>query len=559
MHNMQTLSAPVVFKAGLAALLLSATAPLRAAQPEPDWPKADPAAVARWQAMRFGMFIHWGPVTLTGHEIGWSRGNQTPIEVYDSLYKRFNPTNFNAAEWVAAAKTAGMKYIILTTKHHDGFCLWDTKETDYNIMNSPFHRDVVKELSVACKKQRIAFGTYYSTCDWHHPDFPLTSPGGRKKRPQSDLDSYNRYLLAQIKELITNYGPLLTIWNDVPQEFKGRGARTISMVRQLQPDILINNRTGDGGDYDTPEQRVGKYQADRPWETCMTICRQWSWKPNDEMKSLKQCIQTLVTCAGGDGNLLFNVAPTPDGIIEPRQVGRLKEIGAWLEKNGGSIYGTRGGPWMPAQFFCSTRKGSSIFLHLLHEDDGEVRLPALPRKVISASLMSGGRAKVTEEAETLRIRFDPAAIDPIDTIVRLEIEGSAMDLPAIAVKSDVNATASNVFQNKQHEYGPQQVLDRDPHTRWATDSGTKQAWLAIDLGKTLTVQRVRIEEAIANRVQKFELQCLSDQGWKTILAGKTIGRWFQATFEPVTAREFRVNILDATDGPTIADIEFFPE
>lgn len=230
----------------------------------PSWPKADPAAVARWQAMRFGMFIHWGPVSLTGHEIGWSRGEQTPIEVYDHLYQRFNPTNFNADEWVGAAKAAGMKYIVLTTKHHDGFCLWDTKQTDFNIMNSPFKRDVVKELAAACKKQGIAFGTYYSTCDWHHPDFPLTSPGGSVRREKSDIDAYNRYLLAQISELITNYGPLLTIWNDVPQEFKGRGVKTIKLVCQLQPDILINNRTGDGGDYDTPEQRVGKYQDNRP-------------------------------------------------------------------------------------------------------------------------------------------------------------------------------------------------------------------------------------------------------------------------------------------------------
>ena len=129
--------------------------------------------------MRFGMFIHWGPVSLTGHEIGWSRGAQTPIEEYDNLYKKFNPTKFNADQWVAIAKAAGMKYIVLTTKHHDGFCLWDTKLTDYNIMNSPFKRDVVKELADACKKQGIAFGTYYSVCDWHHPDFPLTSPGGK--------------------------------------------------------------------------------------------------------------------------------------------------------------------------------------------------------------------------------------------------------------------------------------------------------------------------------------------------------------------------------------------
>ena len=212
--------------------------------PDNSWPKADPAAVARWQAMRYGMFIHWGPVSLTEQEIGWSRGGKMlSVEEYDRLYQRFNPEKFNADEWVSIAKEAGMKYIVLTTKHHDGFCLWNTKFTDYNIMNTPFKRDVVKELADACKKQGIAFGAYYSVCDWHHPDFPLTSPGGRTKREKSDLDAYNQYLLNQTKELVEKYGPLITIWNDVPQMFKGRGANTIKMVRSLQPDILINNRT----------------------------------------------------------------------------------------------------------------------------------------------------------------------------------------------------------------------------------------------------------------------------------------------------------------------------
>src|SRR5262249_39545565 len=142
------------------------------------WPPADPGALARWQGMRFGMFIHWGPVSLTGKEIGWSRGAATPVDVYDGLYRRFQPTNFDADAWVSVAKAAGMKYVVLTTKHHDGFCLWDTRQTDYNIMNSPLRRDAVKELAAACKRQGLAFGTYYSVCDWHHPAFPLGSPGG---------------------------------------------------------------------------------------------------------------------------------------------------------------------------------------------------------------------------------------------------------------------------------------------------------------------------------------------------------------------------------------------
>ncbi len=174
------------------------TKPAAKAVKKIECPAPDAAALQRWQDMRFGMFIHWGPVSLTGREIGWSRGTQTPIEEYDNLYKRFNPTKFDADRWVAVAKAAGMKYIILTTKHHDGFCLWDTKQTDFNIMKSPFGRDVVNELAEACKRQGIAFGTYHSVCDWHHPDFPRTSPGGRVRRKTSDIESYRRYLRAQV-------------------------------------------------------------------------------------------------------------------------------------------------------------------------------------------------------------------------------------------------------------------------------------------------------------------------------------------------------------------------
>ena len=404
----------------------------------PDWPAASPAAIAHWQSLRFGMFIHWGPVSLTDKEIGWSRGSQTPIEVYDNLYKQFNPTNFNADEWVSIAKAAGMKYIVLTTKHHDGFCLWDTKETDYNIMNSPFKRDVVKELAAACKKQGIAFGTYYSTCDWHHPDFPLTSPGGKVTRDKSDLDSYQRYLLAQIKELITNYGPLVTIWNDVPQKFKGRGAATIKMVRELQPDILINTRTGDGGDYDTPEQKIGKFQLDRPWESCMTVSahNHWAWGgAKDGVKSTAACLDMLIRGAGGDGNVLLNVGPRPDGMIDPEQANRLKDVGAWLAKNGESIYGTRGGPWMPTKKIASTRKGNTVYLHVLKSETGQIELPALPAEIKSAVLLMGNRSHVDfrQKDGKLFIALPASMLDPLDTIIKLELSRSAMDIPALTV------------------------------------------------------------------------------------------------------------------------------
>jgi alpha-L-fucosidase len=419
-----------------------------------SWRTPDPAAVARWRALRFGMFIHWGPVSLTAKEIGWSRGAVTPIEVYDNLYKQFNPTNFNASQWVSLAKAAGMKYIVLTAKHMDGFCLWDTKQTAYNIMNSPFHRDVVKELAAACKKQGLAFGAYYSVGDLHHPDYPITSPGldvGTNygpliRRDKSDLDSYNRYLLAQISELITNYGPLLTIWNDADWEFKGRrGANTIKLARSLQPDILINNRTGAGGDYDTPEQEIGSFQMDRPWESCMTVSKSgiWAWGgPQDGVKPLAPCLEMIIRGAGGDGNVLLDVGPRPDGLIDPEQAGRLKEIGAWLARNGQSIYGTRGGPWKPNLSLVSTRKGNIVFLHILRSDDGRLELPALPAVIQSAALLAGGKVKFSQENGKLIVTVPKKALNKIDTIVRFKLDSDALKIPAIDMPAQPAAAST---------------------------------------------------------------------------------------------------------------------
>lgn len=385
-----------------------------------------------WKQSRFGMFIHWGPISLKGTEISWSRGTQVPVEEYDNLYKQFNPVKFDADKWVSIAKAAGMKYIVLTTKHHDGFCLWNTKQTDYNIMNSPFHRDVVDELSKACKKQGIAFGVYYSTCDWHNPDFPLTSPGGSNARTTSNLDAYTSYLKRQIAELLLNYGPLATLWFDVPQKFDSvRGKGVIDFAHILQPDIIINNRTGAKGDYDTPEQRIGKLQMDRPWETCMTICTQWAWKPDDKMKTLNECIHTLILSAAGDGNLLFNVGPTPEGVIEQRQVDRLKEMGAWLKKNGESIYGTRGGPFLPGKTIASTRKDNVIYLHIFKWKNNEVILPSLPVKIISASLLSGEKVTLKQTTTNFSLSVPTTLQDNISTIIKLVVDKPAISIPII--------------------------------------------------------------------------------------------------------------------------------
>ena len=398
-----------------------------------------------WKEARFGMFIHWGPVSLKGTEIGWSRGKQVPAKEYDQLYKSFNPKDFSAKEWVQIAKNAGMKYIVLTAKHHDGFCLWETKTTEYNIMNTPFGRDVVKELAEECKKEGIVFCTYYSILDWYQPDYNdfNTQGGPGYKLPNGEkakMERYNRYLKTHMNELIGNYGPLGIMWYDGEWEkpwTHEMGLELYDYIRNLQEDIIINNRVDKGrkgmegitradkeyaGDYDTPEQEVGKFQIDRPWESCITIAQQWAWKPDDKLKSFEECIRILVQTVGGDGNLLLNVGPMPNGEIEARQVDRLMEIGVWLKENGESVYGTQGGPFLPDKWGVSTSKGNLVFLHVLKPKGRKLKLPPFNQKVKKASYFHGDELVFTQDKDGViisKIDFDPSEVD---NIIVLEME-----------------------------------------------------------------------------------------------------------------------------------------
>ena len=529
------------------------------------------ARLAWWRAARFGMFIHWGPVSLTGQELSWSRANSntncpnngaTPVEVYDNLYKKFNPTNFNADKWVNIAKSTGMKYMVLTAKHGDGFLLWDSKVDGYNIGATPFHRDVCAELSEAAHKQNEKIGWYFSEMDWRDPDCR-----------SMNNERFVKKFQAELRELLSNYGKISVLWFDCD----GRPAMwdppaTYALVRGLQPQILINNRLEistteqwlhqgqllPNEDFYTPEQRIGAYDDKVPWETCMTLGTQWAWKPDDKIKSASEVIHILAECVGGDGNLLLDVGPMPDGRIEPRHVDILKQVGVWLDKNGKSIYGTRGGPWKPTKSIASTRKGENIYLHILRAQSDTIELPDIAGKIKSASLLRGGKIEFAQRDGKLVLTVPAALRDASDTVVKLTLKDSAMDLPAVEIPSTFKATASNVYQNDDSNYGAQQAFDEDAQTRWATDDSTKQAWIAADFLKPQTFSHVHISEAYPNRVQKFEFQYRDGGDWKNIFTGTTLGDNFQKSFEPVTAQEFRLNILDASEGPTINEIELQP-
>ncbi len=412
------------------------------AQVEPA-PAAD--RLGWWREARFGLFIHWGPVSLKGTEISWSRANTNPLcpnkgeipaDVYDNLYKSFDPTMFNADEWAAVAKGAGTRYVVLTAKHCDGFCLWPTDTYDYHIGNTPFRRDVCGELAAAVRKAGLRIGWYYSPMDWRDPDCRTERNAAYVKRMQ-----------GQVRELLTRFGRIDLLWFDwdggtIPWDQEA----TYRLVRAAQPAIVVNNRLdcsfgglsadrdlGPNADYLTPEQVIGAYNDRQPWETCMTLGTQWSWKPGDKVKSVDEVIRILAGCAGGDGNLLLNVGPMPDGRIEPRQVEVLEGVGAWLAKFGESIYATRGGPFKPGPYGASTRRGRTIYLHVFDWPSPALALPAIPAKIIGSRVLGGGPVSVRETGAGLEIAVPKSGRHSADTVVVLELDRPAAGISPLDV------------------------------------------------------------------------------------------------------------------------------
>ena len=403
-----------------------------------------------WREARFGMFIHWDPVCLKGTEISWSRGGERlgiggkgeiPVDVYDNLYKQFDPEKFNAAEWVGIAKAAGMKYMVLTAKHCDGFCMWRSDVDSYCMSATPFKRDVCGELASEAHKSGMRLGWYYSPMDWRDPDC-------RTERN----DVYLKKMRGHLRELLGNYGRIDLLWFDYdggPNPWDQ--ANTYALVRSMQPGIIMDerlflgpykendpNRIDERADYRTPEQKVGVFDNAVPWETCMTIGTQWSWKPADTIKTAAECVRILVACATGDGNLLLDVGPMPDGRIEPRQVDVLKGIGDWLGKYGESIYGTRGGPFRNGTWGGSTRKGNVIYVHVARRMNGGLRLPPLDARITGSSVLTGGTAVVSQTAEGITLRAPDPAQNEFETIIKLDLDRPAGDLPVLNVGESGN-------------------------------------------------------------------------------------------------------------------------
>jgi alpha-L-fucosidase len=408
---------------------------------------------------KFGMFIHWGPYSLASVEASWpimrpaAHWNITEAE-YVSLYKRFNPVQFDPQAWVRLASDAGMRYMVFTTKHHDGFCMFDTALTDYKITNTPYGKDVTAMLSKAAHDAQMPLGFYYSPPDMHHPGYRDTSKPvmdtwhGDPTRPQ--WATYLDYMNAQLRELLTEYGPVALVWFDgLDHQEKYQGEQTLSLVHQLQPAALVNNRIGVPGDFATPEQFIpdriptkgaalrlqGTTKAPEStppsvptpddmqlWETCMTINRTWAYNKNDtQYKSAKELIRDLVNVASKGGNFLLDVGPTPEGTIQPEFVERLQAMGKWMKVYGDSIYGTTYGPLQNLPFGKTTAKDKIVFLHVFDwPAESQLEVPGLQGRITQISVLGTKRKlKYQQNGDKLTIQVPTTAPDDNDSVLQI--------------------------------------------------------------------------------------------------------------------------------------------
>lgn len=545
----------------------SATAPPLSEPP----PGRRDARMAWFREARFGMFIHWGLYAIPAgrwngagvHGTGeWLQTN-APIQVadYEPLKSRFNPVHFDAGAWAKTAKRAGMKYVVITSKHHDGFALFDSQGTDWDVAATPFRRDILRELADACRAEGIRLGWYYSILDWHHPDYLPRRGWDVRPADGADFDRYVAFMKGQLTELLTNYGPVDVLWFDGEWEetwTHERGLDLDAFVRRLQHEIIVNNRVDKGrhgmaglnaagdwaGDFGTPEQEVP--HAGIPgvdWESCMTMNDTWGFRSDDEnWKSSTRLIRTLCEVASKGGNFLLNVGPTADGLIPEASLERLADIGQWMDVNAESIHATGPSPFpRPLPWGRCTSKPGVLYLHVFDwPRDRRLVIPGLLNDIAGASILGSSWAVTPERRDDdVVLALPPEPVHEAATVIRIEIIGA----PRVAPPRPIGAGSDGVVLLAAADaelHGPSLRLE----DRWGSSLGF---WVSPDAHAAWNIQAPPgVYEA------ELDLSCASESAGSEFLLW--LGDQAIAGVVPDTGgwgefRPFRCGRFEIPDGP----------
>ena len=535
-----------------------------------ETPAQRDARMAWWHEAKFGLFIHWGiyavPAGKYGNNTGYGEwimnSAKIPVAKYHEFAGQFNPVKYDPQLWVKTAKDAGMKYIVITSKHHDGFTLYPSAASKWNIADAtPYKKDLLGPLVNAAKAEGLKIGFYYSQSqDWNNPGGAKSGFNEGDGWDDAHKGSYDDYLknvaVPQVKEILTRY-PIDILWWDTPMHMTAQRAAPIAALTKLRPGLIMNNRLGGGfrGDTATPEQFVPVTGYPGDWETCMTLNGHWGYNAYDQnWKSSTDLIRKLADICAKGGNFLLNVGPTSDGEFPPACVERLQAVGKWLRVNGESIYGTQRGPFPYLAWGVATRKNDMLYLHVFDwPQDGKLRVP-LSNKVQSAKLLATGENLAVKNLDGKVVIEVPAnAPDAAASVIALRFEGEPITEPLPTAGAKATASAS-IPGNC-----PENAIDGTGEKRWRAPLEVKSAWLELELKQATTIGAFGLDEPDVwpRMKQKFKLEAFVDGEWKMLAEAKTNGHGIKQTITPVNAQKFRLTLDCVNGSPGVAELQLY--